>query len=386
MSNMDATFPDVTLRLGRDPHAFAEFDRLRDELNKLNHPARPDVNWEEVEHLCTALLQRNGADFQTMACLALARSHRFGVAGALEGVALLDDVVRLHGARAWPSGSEARLAIFTWLFTQLQVLLRATDFKANDLPLVVELEGALGKFHERLDRQLLLPVVTLHSLRHLLRSTVQRRQRQMLATSTPSMRDAVLPMFFQPEASRRPRFPVVAGVLCIVALVALGGLWIGQRSGYELSGAFPSAAAPPEVSSHVATLTIFAAGRAELGPDSTKALIGALALLTAHPGMLIMISGHTDASGDAQVNQRLSLARAAAVRDWLQRMGGIADNCMAIQGLAASQPVNAEDTTNGRMANRRVEVRWVSEAGACTSVPPGETASSPVINGLGRSL
>ncbi len=385
MSNMEATLPYIALRLGRDPHGCAEFDRLRDELNRLNHPARPDVNWAEVERLCTVLLQRNGADFQTVACLALARSHRFGVAGALEGVAFLDDVVRLHGARAWPSGSEARLAIFTWLFTQLQVLVRAMDFKANDVPLVVELESALGKFHERLDRQLLLPVVTLHSLRQLLRSTVQRRQRQMLAASSPSVRDAVLPMFFQPEASRRPRFAVVAGVLCIVALVALGGVWVGQRSGYELSSVFPSAAAPPEVSAHVATLTVFAAGSAELGPDSTKALMGALARLAAQPGRLIMISGHTDASGDAQVNQRLSLARAAAVRDWLQRMGDIPDNCMAIQGLAASQPVTAEETTNGRMANRRVEIRWVSEPGACTSVRPDEAASTLVISRLGGS-
>ena len=98
-----------------------------------------------------------------------------------------------------------------------------------------------------------------------------------------------------------------------------------------------------------------------------------------------MISGHTDASGDAQVNQRLSLARAAAVRDWLQTMGDIPDNCMAIQGLAASQPVTAEETTNGRMANRRVEIRWVSEPGACTSVRPDEAASTLVISRLGGS-
>ncbi len=376
MREVDATLSDIALRLGGDPHACAEFGRLRGELNKLNHPARPDVNWAEVERLCTALLQRNGVDLQTMACLALARSQRFGVAGTLEGVALMDGVVRLHDARAWPPGSQAKLEIFTWVFTQLQGPLRAGNFHAHDLPLLAELETALGNFHERLDSQLRLPVVALHSLRQLVRSAIHRGQRQMLAAPSPPVRDGVSPMRFQPEASRVPRFLAVAGALCILGLGAWGSVWVGQRSGYELSSVFPLAADAPAVSAHVATLTIFAAGSAELGPDSTKALIGALARLAAQPGRLIMISGHTDASGDSHVNQRLSLARAAAVRDWLQRMAGIADECVAIQGLAASQPVNADETTSGRTANRRVEIRWVSGPGTCTSVRPDEAASA----------
>jgi len=375
MRDTHATLSDIALRLGGDPHACAEFGRLREELNKVNHPARPDVNWADIERLCTALLQRNGVDLQTMACLALARSQRFGVAGTIEGVALMDGVVRLHSARVWPPGNQARLEIFTWLFTQLLGLLRAGNFHAHDLPLLVELDSALGTFHERLDGQLRLPVVALHSLRQLVRSAIKRGQRHMLAASLPPVRDGVSPMRLQ-QASRLPRFLAVAGALCILGLGAWGSVWVGKRSGDELSSVFPLAADAPAVSAHVATLTIFAAGSAELRPDSTKALIGALARLAAQPGRLIMISGHTDASGDAQVNQRLSLARAAAVRDWLQRMAGIADECVAIQGLAASQPVNADETTSGRTANRRVEIRWVSGPGTCTSVRPDEAASA----------
>lgn len=36
---------------GGDPRAFTEFGLLRDEISKLTHPARPDVDWQKVEQL-----------------------------------------------------------------------------------------------------------------------------------------------------------------------------------------------------------------------------------------------------------------------------------------------------------------------------------------------
>lgn len=115
------------------------------------------------------------------------------------------------------------------------------------------------------------------------------------------------------------------------------------------------------------SLSLFNSGSAQLKPESTKFLVNALASIKAQPGWLIVITGHTDATGSDEQNLRLSRARAAAVHDWIQHMGDIPSNCFAVQGLGASEPVASNDTEQGRSANRRVEIRLVPEAGACQS-------------------
>lgn len=115
------------------------------------------------------------------------------------------------------------------------------------------------------------------------------------------------------------------------------------------------------------SLSLFNSGSAQLKPESTKFLVNALAGIKAQPGWLIVITGHTDATGSDEQNLRLSRARAAAVHDWIQHMGDLPSNCFAVQGLGASEPVASNDTEQGRSANRRVEIRLVPEAGACQS-------------------
>ena len=51
---------------GGDPRAFTEFGLLRDEISKLTHPARPDVDWQKVEQLSLALFRHNGVELQTL--------------------------------------------------------------------------------------------------------------------------------------------------------------------------------------------------------------------------------------------------------------------------------------------------------------------------------
>ncbi|MFN3355092.1 MAG: OmpA family protein [Pseudomonas sp.] len=126
------------------------------------------------------------------------------------------------------------------------------------------------------------------------------------------------------------------------------------------------------------SLSLFATGSAQLKPGSTKILIKALVDIKAQPGWLIVIAGHTDATGDPQNNLRLSHARAAAVHAWMQQMGGIPDSCFAVQGFGASQPITDNDTEAGRAANRRVDIRLVPEAGACALSAAGPDRQPPV--------
>jgi outer membrane protein OmpA-like peptidoglycan-associated protein len=113
------------------------------------------------------------------------------------------------------------------------------------------------------------------------------------------------------------------------------------------------------------SLSLFKPGSAELKPGSTKVLINALVDIKAQTGWLIVVTGHTDSTGNPEQNLHLSRARAAAVRDWMQRMGDIPDSCFAVQGFAAGQPIASNDTEQGRAANRRVDIRLIPEEGAC---------------------
>ncbi len=139
-------------------------------------------------------------------------------------------------------------------------------------------------------------------------------------------------------------------------------------------------AAPVRVANTVRLngLSLFATGSAQLKPGSTKVLINALVDIKAQPGWLIVIAGHTDATGDAHKNLQLSRARAAAVHTWMQQMSGIPDSCFAVQGFGASQPITTNDTEAGRAANRRVDIRLVPEAGACALSNAGPDRQPPV--------
>ncbi|WP_271411940.1 OmpA family protein [Pseudomonas sp. Q1-7] len=165
------------------------------------------------------------------------------------------------------------------------------------------------------------------------------------------------------------------------------GLYQGERLRSSLQAVIADHRLPPPSPMAVAgrpdpvrldSLSLFAVGSAKLKPESTKLLINALVDIKAQPGWLIVIAGHTDATGSAEQNLQLSRARAGAVRDWMQRMGDIPDSCFAVQGFGASQPIANNDTAFGRAANRRVDIRLVPEVGACvlpTAAPEGKHQS-----------
>jgi OOP family OmpA-OmpF porin len=75
--------------------------------------------------------------------------------------------------------------------------------------------------------------------------------------------------------------------------------------------------------------------------------------LKAYPTASAVIEGHTDASGPADYNQALSERRANAVLDYLVAAGIDADRLTAV-GYGEAQPIDTNDTEEGRAHNRRV--------------------------------
>ncbi|MBX3636068.1 MAG: OmpA family protein [Rubrivivax sp.] len=99
----------------------------------------------------------------------------------------------------------------------------------------------------------------------------------------------------------------------------------------------------------------FEANSARLRPESGP-LLGDLVAAMLSPELQahrFVIEGHTDASGAAAANQRLSLQRAQEVRLYLVTLGVAPDRLRAV-GRGASAPVNPADPRAPE--NRRVRV------------------------------
>jgi len=69
----------------------------------------------------------------------------------------------------------------------------------------------------------------------------------------------------------------------------------------------------------------------------------------------IIITGHTDNTGSADYNMKLSLRRAEAVRDYLLGLG-IDPAKLEVKGEGMTNPAADNSTAEGRAKNRRVEV------------------------------
>ncbi|HKJ83859.1 MAG TPA: OmpA family protein [Mariprofundaceae bacterium] len=69
----------------------------------------------------------------------------------------------------------------------------------------------------------------------------------------------------------------------------------------------------------------------------------------------IRIEGHTDNKGDAKLNQKLSLKRAEAVRDFLIA-AGVPGNRLKALGYGEVRPIASNDYAKGRAMNRRIDV------------------------------
>lgn len=74
------------------------------------------------------------------------------------------------------------------------------------------------------------------------------------------------------------------------------------------------------------------------------------------PAAEVVITGHTDRVGTVEANDRLSLARAEAVRDILAA-AGVPRNAMTVAGRGEREPVvpTADEVAEAR--NRRVEIK-----------------------------
>jgi len=123
----------------------------------------------------------------------------------------------------------------------------------------------------------------------------------------------------------------------------------------------PAPAPAPKPTSEKVTFAadaFFDFDKAVLKPQA-KAKIDDLVGKTSGVALEVVIAvGHTDSTGDAGYNQKLSTRRANAVKDYLVSKG-IEKNRVYTEGKGENQPVADNKTKEGRAKNRRVEIEVV---------------------------
>ncbi len=98
----------------------------------------------------------------------------------------------------------------------------------------------------------------------------------------------------------------------------------------------------------------FELGKATLKPESDNVLNQIANIMKKYPDYKISIEGHTDNTGSADVNQKLSEARAKSCYDYLASKG-VPTSRMSYKGFGQTRPIADNGTYSGRTLNRRVE-------------------------------
>ena len=109
---------------------------------------------------------------------------------------------------------------------------------------------------------------------------------------------------------------------------------------------------------------LFDAGKADLSATGKSDLDRVAQQAKALNGYLLEVEGFADSSGNAALNEKLSLERSQAVVDYLTENGGISPlHLLAPGAMGTTQPVASNETAAGRAENRRVIVKVLVNRG-----------------------
>jgi len=102
----------------------------------------------------------------------------------------------------------------------------------------------------------------------------------------------------------------------------------------------------------------FRLGSATLLPSSYPVLDDIVASMQKYPEVKIEVRGYTDVTGSMERNKTLSQERAQSVVDYLISKG-IGTDRLRAYGMGNSEPIADNSTNDGRVLNRRVEIKRV---------------------------
>lgn len=197
--------------MGGDPCTYKESGELQAEMSKLTHPARPDVDWRQVEKLCLALFRQNGVELQTLVCYVLAITRRQGLAGMADGLGSLDILLQ-RWADFWPVQVHSRISLLSWVTEKMQQALRTLDIQYQDLPQIYRCVQHLSAIETTLQQCELWHMTKLDVLAGQFRNTALRLERLAPQGAETTITPPELPRreMNQPKKSEESPQPVFA--------------------------------------------------------------------------------------------------------------------------------------------------------------------------------
>lgn len=105
----------------------------------------------------------------------------------------------------------------------------------------------------------------------------------------------------------------------------------------------------------------FQPNSSDLDPTSLSQIEEIATFLKRYQQTIAIIEGHSDSSGEAAYNKRLSELRAAQVKQILINQFNISADRLQAEGFGDSRPIATNETLEGRQENRRVTAKIVTQ-------------------------
>jgi outer membrane protein OmpA-like peptidoglycan-associated protein len=102
--------------------------------------------------------------------------------------------------------------------------------------------------------------------------------------------------------------------------------------------------------------SLFAPNKAEIKAEMKTEIQSIVQFVNQYQENPIMIVGHSDNSGDANFNMKLSRQRAQTIKNILVKQNVISAEQLIVRGVGATEPLSSNQTPQGREQNRRVEL------------------------------
>jgi outer membrane protein OmpA-like peptidoglycan-associated protein len=158
-----------------------------------------------------------------------------------------------------------------------------------------------------------------------------------------------------------PKRGAVVGAVAGTAAGAIVGAMIDkqERELRQIPGVDVQRTADNQLNVSVKNEVLFDYNSASLRSASRSTLQEMADVFQKYPQTTLRVEGHTDSTGSASYNQRLSERRANSVASFIENMGVSTSRIDAI-GYGESQPRAENSTASGRQMNRRVEIKVVA--------------------------
>jgi OOP family OmpA-OmpF porin len=118
----------------------------------------------------------------------------------------------------------------------------------------------------------------------------------------------------------------------------------------------PPAPAPPKVIDKMTLRVNFDFNKYNIRKADEAEMNKAVEFVKKYPNSKVKIEGHTDSIGTDQYNQKLSVERADAVKNYIISKGASKKADISTVGYGESKPIAENKTAKGRAENRRSEI------------------------------